>query len=283
MSQAAQNFESNLQLFELASRNDGGIVGRKYGIYSNLECVESATKAGTRYAYLYDPGFQRAGTAVRDWEGFPLKDSKRPYPRKRLLEVLSLCLSLLGTGLTLLDSQFLSPWHKAVIITVTLSLPVVSFKWKDHAFLTRLLAFVFFKWVHRNQAQAAIRYQFYGPRALQTHAALLKLNLRDLARETGIPLLALSVFRAFPQLIPKPKYLNALEKALKLPKKYFMRGGSYGLECSIARFLRYSELECVGGWTLERIKRASLRQIDEILGAIEAERLQDLREEGKVP
>ena len=66
-----------------------------------------------------------------------------------------------------------------------------------------------------------------------------------------------------------------------LPNHYFKQSGSYGLEHSLARLLRYDDLGYGKVFTWARIQGASQEELDEILSRIEALRREDLRKEGK--
>jgi hypothetical protein len=136
-------------------------------------------------------------------------------------------------------------------------------------------------WLHRDQERAATEHPHYRG-ALKRHRLLLDLTLSDLARDAGIPLTALWLFAGFQSLIPRPEYLDALERALLLPEGYFRQGGSYGPDYSLRRLYRYDDLGYGKVFTMSRVRRISQPKRDEILRKLEDLRWEDLRKEGKV-
>ena len=147
--------------------------------------------------------------------------------------------------------------------------------------LRQLSSVLLSSWLHREQDKAREENLFY-PGALERHRLLLGFSLHDLARETGIPLLALWLFSRFPGLIPRPEYLEALERALLLPEGYFAHGGSYGPDYSLRRLYRYDDLGYGRVFTLSRVRRTSQKERDEIVRKLEDLRWEELRKEGKV-
>lgn len=136
-------------------------------------------------------------------------------------------------------------------------------------------------WLHRDQEKAAAEHPHYRG-ALRKHRLLLDLTLRDVSRDAGVPLAALWVFSRFQSLIPRPEYLNALERALLLPEGHFRQGGSYGPDFSLRRIFRYDDLGYGRVFTMSRVRRLSQAKRDEILRKLEDLRWEDLRKEGKV-
>jgi len=139
-------------------------------------------------------------------------------------------------------------------------------------------------WLDLDQSRATEKYPCYRD-VVEENCQLLDLTLHDLAKKAHISIWAIRFFARFPDLIPRPDYLERLCEALLLPVDYLKNRGSYGAY-AIKRLLYYHyKIENVSELIAKApIQTASQEQLDEMVAMVEALRWEELdRREGRVP
>lgn len=208
----------------------------------------------------------------------------KEHPESRRLALVGLGLVAVAVILTLAEAGLAERGFRIAAAVGLCLLGLLCFvqRIQVSAWLVRGLEVLLSSCLHRDQEQAVRERPRYRTE-LERQRLLLGFSRRELAHEARIPVAVLWLFSKFPQLVPRPEYLEALEKALLLPEDYFKHGGSYGPKCSLARLLHYDGLGYGRVFTMSRVKRASQREVDEILRKLEDLRWEELRKEGKVP
>ncbi|MFP5286073.1 MAG: hypothetical protein ACLGI9_10080 [Thermoanaerobaculia bacterium] len=212
-----------------------------------------------------------------------MKHSYLGDSEKSRFEAVGIALALAAILLDMSGAGGLPAWGEAVALggLVLLSAVFLARGPRVRRLVRWAGSVVLSSWLHRDQERAAAEQPHYRG-ALRRHRLLLDLTLRELSGTTEIPLVALWFFSRFESFLPRPEYLEALERALLLPEGYFRQGGSYGPDSSLRRLYRYDDLGYGRVFTMSRVRRISQPKRDEILRKLEDLRWEDLRKEGKV-
>ncbi len=124
------------------------------------------------------------------------------------------------------------------------------------------------RWLHIDQISAFEEAPHYTS-VMERQTRLLGLDTRLLAQTAGIPFLVARFLLENPTAIPRPDIWAGLERALLLPRGYFRRGGSYGVEYTKIRLLWYHSRGIARAYSIGKIEKASQRSCSAMLARIE--------------
>lgn len=105
---------------------------------------------------------------------------------------------------------------------------------------------------HLDLTAAEQQFPLY-PDLIRIDLRMLRMQTREFARKTGLPLHAAWYISHTPGFFPRPDLVERICEALLTPLERIQTGGGYGPKYTKRRLLRLEELGEVEGWTKEEI------------------------------